>query len=265
MKDIKKLESELKNLKKENKEIKFKLNVVKLWMIREVKQSVKKISKKQINKLTENVRDRFMNENLEEIITDKIRDFFGDYILMNMNSAILENIITWEISFYNLKNTPSIDWLWVVSSYHKSLDAIIEHVITKWFRKFAKKNNQIYLRKNDPIEKALHLVVNKWYILSSGRLFHILDSLYKNENTYDYVNMFMLYLEKYEDIKNVLFNKDFLSKYKELLATDVLWKKRHSWQINFEETKIARNLLIWDFKDKNSLIYWLLSTQDMDY
>jgi hypothetical protein len=49
------------------------------------------------------------------------------------------------------------------------------------------------------------------------------------------------------------------------MDTEILWKKRHSGQVSFVETREARELLIWDLKNKKSLIYLLLSTQDMDY
>ena len=265
MSNIKKLESEIQSLKDKNKNLEFKLNIAKIWMIREIKESVKKISKKKINKITSSIKDDFAFDNLEDIITEKIRDFFGDYILMNVSSNIIENIISAELAYYNLKQNPNYDGFWVISSYHKALDGIIETFITKWYRKFAKKTWQIHLRKNDSIEKALHSVVNKWYILSVGRLFHILKSIKNDDDKYDYVSNFKEYLYKYSYLKEVILEDKFLSIFSKLMNTEILWKKRHSGQINFVETRESRELFVWDLTNKESLIYLLLSTQDMDY
>jgi hypothetical protein len=127
----KKLKFEIQSLKDKNKNLEFKLNIAKLWMIREIKQSVKKISKKKINKMTSSIKDDFAFDNLEDIITKKIRDFFGDFILMNTNSNIIENIISAELAYYNLKQNPNYDGFGVISSYHKALDGIIESFIIK--------------------------------------------------------------------------------------------------------------------------------------
>lgn len=265
MQEIQKLKSEIQNLKNLNTNLKKKLDIAKLWMEREIRESVKKISKKKINNSAYERKNSFANDNLEELITKKIRDYFWDYILMNISSSIIENIISAEIAYYNLKQNPNYDGFWVISSYHKALDAIIEQIITKWFRKFAKKEWQIYLRKNDTLEKALHSVINKWYILSVWRLFHILKNIDNNEVEYDYIKSFKDYLDKYLYLKDVLLNKDFLSIFSKLMDTEIMWKKRHSWQISFVETREAREILIWGLKNKNSLIYMLLKSEDMDY
>ena len=265
MSEIKKLESEIQSLKDRNKRLEFKLNIAKLWMIREIKESVKKISKKKISKIACDSKNNFANENLEDIITDKIRKYFGDYILMNVGTAVIDNIISAEIAYYNLKQNPNYDGFWVISSYHKALDAIIEQFIIKWYRKFAKKSGQVHLRKNEPMEKAMHSVVNKGYILSIGRLFHILKNIRDGDDLYDYGKNFSDYLDKYNYLKEVLLSDDFINIYQEILDTEILWKKRHSGQISFVETRKARKLIIWNLKEQNSLIYLFLSTQDMDY
>ena len=263
--DIKKLHSELQSLKDKNKRLEFKLNIAKLWMIREIKQSIKKISRKKISGITSDSKNSFANENLEDIITEKIRKYFWDFILMNLNSATIDNIVSAELAYYQLKQNPNFDGFGVVSSYHKAIDAIIEQFITKWYRKFAKKTDQIHLRKNDSLEKSFHSIVNKWYILSLGRFYHILSDIKDSKQLYDYWKNFSKYLDKYIYLREILLNDDFLNLFKQMIDSEVLWKKRHSWQISFIETRKARKLLIWDLKDKTSFIYLLLSTQDMDY
>ncbi len=264
--------SEIKNLKQENQFLKqkirklnLKLKIAESWMIREVKESIKKISKRKINQMTCSTRDKFMQENNEEIISQKIQNYFWDYILMNLSSNIINNIISWEIAYYNLRQNPNFDGFWVISSYHKALDAIIEQILTKWYRKFAKKSWQTILRKNDSLEKTLNLVVNKWYILSVWRLYHLLSNIKNNKELFDYWKNFKEFLEKYKDLKIILLDNNFLDIYKKLIDSEILWKKRHSWNISFLETRKARELLLGNFKNKNSLIYKLVSYWNIEY
>jgi len=84
-----------------------------------------------------------------------------------------------------MKN-PSIDGFAVISSYHKVLDLFVESFITNNFRKFAKKKNCTILRVNDPLEKALHLIVNKKYILSIGRLYALIKLIKEDGQMYDF-------------------------------------------------------------------------------
>ncbi len=254
--------SELEALKKENEELKKKLATVKAWMERWLKSQVNAISKKKINKMTWNTKESFLKKNIEEIISKQIRDLFWDIMLMNIPSAVIENIISAEINLYNLKLNPESDWFSVISSYHKALDVIIESYISKWFRKYCKKSGQIYLRKNDLLEKSLHSVVNKWFILSAWRLFHILKTIKEESKMYDYLNAFKDYLNKFYYIKDILLSENFYNRFEKLVWSEVLWKKRHIWNINLEETLSARKLLIWDFQDKESLIYQLIETQN---
>lgn len=85
---------------------------------------------------------------------------------MNIPSSVIENIVSAEINYYHLKANPNFDGLSVITGYHKALDTLIENYVIRDFRKFTKKHNQDELHQNDPLEKALHMVVNKKYILS---------------------------------------------------------------------------------------------------
>lgn len=262
----------LEQLKKENIDLKRKLSIAKLWMEREVRSQVKKIARWKVSRMTSDTKDVFFSENIEEIITKKISDFFGEIMLLNVPATVIENIITAEINYFNLRENPNSDWLWVITSYHKSLDTLIESFITKWFRKFAKKKWQTQLRKNDSLEKSLNSVVNQWYILSVGRLFHLISIIKDQDNDddeivelFDYGKCFKEYLIKYDYIYEILFNADFFHNFESLVDSEILWKKRHVWKISFDETKHARSLLIWDFKDTNSLIYKFIEIAKVDY
>lgn len=98
----------------------------------------------------------------------------------------------------------------MISWYHKTLDLFIENFIIKQFRKFAKKQRQTILRTNDPLEKALNLVVNKWYILSTWRLYGLLKIIKFDLELNDYSTCFKDYLDKYIDLRDVLLDDNFL-------------------------------------------------------
>ncbi len=252
------LEEENKKLKQENEKLKKMLEVARAWMEREVKSNVVKIAKSKLSKLTQETKENFFWNNVEDIITQKISDFFWEVMLLNIPAAVIDNIISAEINYYHLKENPISDWLSVISSYHKSMDILIEQNITKWFRKFCKKKWYDILRKNEPIEKALNSVVNRWFILSIGRLYHLIKILKEDdEKYYDYVKAFKEYLDKYNYLKEIVLSKSFYQNLWKLVNSETLGWKRHKWKISFEETREARNLIIWDFKDKDCIIYKL--------
>jgi len=249
----------------ENQELKRKLEIAKQWMENEVKNQVSRITKEKVEKLSLcEIEDTF-EENIEDTISTKITDFFGEVTLINMPSSIVENIISAEINYYNMRKNPNFDGLSVILSYHKALDTMIEGFIIKWFRKFAHKQKQTVLRQNDVLEKSLNSVVNTWYILSVWRLFHILQLISNDEKLFDYTQCFKDYLSKYWYLQEVLLWDEFMQVFSDLVNSEILGKKRHVWKINFVETRKARELLIWDLEDKNCLIYKLAETQKLDF
>lgn len=256
-------QQQIQELKKENEQLKHLLAIAKAWMDREVKQSVHKIAKRKVGKMTDTLKEDFLKENIEEVIATQINRYFWDILLMNAPKWVVEAITTWEINFYNMKKNPSMDGFTVVSWYHKALDLFIESIITKNFRKFAKKQGQTILRQNDPLEKALNLVVNKKYILSVWRLYGLIKMIREDSQLYDYGKCFKAYLDKYRDLKEVLLDNNFFDKFTQLNKSEILASKRHSWSITKDETILARKILIWDFQDKNSIIYKMLESQSV--
>ncbi len=255
----------IKDLEEENKGLKRMLAVAKMWMEKEVKIQVNKISKKKVSKMTKETKKAFLNDHIEDIISKQISDFFGELMLLNTPDSVAWNIISAEVAYFSLKENPSMDGMWVVSSYHKALDTLIETFITKWFRKFAKKQDNLHLRSNDPLEKQLNLVVNKWYILSVWRLFHIIKLIKSWEKLSDFTDCFKDYFEKYYYLQDILFEEKFYNNFKQLVNSELLGKKRHSWKISFEEARDARDFFIWDFKNQDSLIYRFIELGKVDY
>jgi hypothetical protein len=152
-----------------------------------------------------------------------------------------------------------------VTGYHKALDTLIESFISKGFRKFAKKKWQIILRTNDPLEKTLHMVVNKWYILGFGRLYGLIKHIRNDDSLFDYGSCFSEYLDKYYYIKDILLEDSFFRQMTQLANSEVLGSKRHRGNISQEEALKTRNLFIWNYHDKNSIIYKLLESQSVEF
>jgi len=246
------------NLEEENRELKKKLAFAQSWMEREVKSQLNLISKEKIINLSLWNIDWFFNENVEGIITNWVNDFFWELMILNTPKTVMENIIWAEILFYSQIQNKFTDWLWIISSYHKSIDYIIENTITKSFRKYAKKQKQTILRINDPLEKTLNLVVNSGYTLWVAKLFHALSLIKKWWQLADFTKCFSDFLDSHLYIKDILLEDNFYKLLKILVDSEVFWKKRHEWKINYEETKKTRFILIWDLKEQNCIIYKLI-------
>lgn len=251
----------MQELLEENIALKKKLWVAQAWMEREVKTQVHNVARRKVWKMTENQKSSFLNENIEEVISKRIVSFFWDLLLLNAPKWTIEAITASEINFYNMKQNPAIDGFSVVSGLHKAFDLFIESFVTKWFRKYAKKQKQTILRVNDPIEKSLNLVVNKGYILSTWRFFALIKMIRSGENLSDYGKCFSEYLNKYVDLKNAILSDEFYERFEELNKSEVLSSKRHKWTISSDDTVIARKFLIWNFEDKDSILYKLLESQ----
>ena len=252
-------------LEKENEILKKKLEGCISWMKREVWEQIHKIAKRKVTKMTENWKEDFLRENQEQIISQRIQWFLWDILLLNAPNNTLEYLVNSEINFYNMQKTQNLDWLTIVSSYTKIIDSFVEHFITNNFRKYAVKKWKTILRVNDPMEKSLHLVVNKKYILSIWRLYWLLKSIKNDEKLYDYWQTFAEYLDKYRELKDVLLSSNFFELFEIVVESDVFWWKRHTWKINYEETKYTRKIITWDFQDKNSILYLLLESQSVLY
>ncbi len=243
----------IEELQRENALLRKKLEVAKLWMTTEVKNQIK------------NIWTTTPAENLEDSIQNHIEDFFEDIVLINLPTAVIQNIITSEINYHHMTEWQAIGWSSVIIWYHKALDALIEKNITRNFRKFAKKKWPDQLEKNDPLEKALHQIVHAWHTMSIGRLYHLLKMIKNREHLEVYSICFKQYLDKYSSIEDVLLSHEFTEKLSLLIKTEVLGKKRHIWTVSFEETKKVRDLLIWNFQDETCIIYSLIETSKIDF
>jgi len=255
----------IQELEKENALLRRQLEVGGRWMSREVEEAVHKIARRKVTSMTEDDRDDFLRENQQAIISKRIQDYFGDILLLNAPKESIEYLINSEISFYNLSKNPSLDGLSVISSYHKILDVWVEHMIVVQFRRFAQKKGATILRVNEPIEKALHSVINRKFILSLGRLFALIRMIRNGEKLYDFGQTFDQYLQKYPELRNTLLSDRFFLPFEKLIESDVFGGKRHQGSISFADTKNTRKWITGDFTDKDSILYQVLESQAVLY
>lgn len=265
MQDTKTLLEENLKLKKEVERYNTIIKIVKIWMEKEVKEQTHKIAKSKTTKLTFDTKQDFLAENFEEVIASRISNYFWDLLLLNAPKWTIEWITSAEINYFSMMKNPTIDGFAVISAYHKVLDLFIESFITNNFRKFANKKWCTILRVNDPLEKALNLIVNSKYILSVWRLYGLLKMIKEEQKLYDYWKCFKEYLDKYTELRDILLDDNFFEKFTRLNRSEVLWSKRHSWSISKKDTTDARKILIWDFRDKTSMIYKILEGQSVIY
>ena len=259
------LQIELNSLQQENESLRHQLEVCRIWMRREVDQAVHAISKRKVTKMTEVDREGFLRENQEAIISKRIGDYFGDLLLLNAPKEMIEHLINAEINFYNLGKNPTLDGFSVVSSYHKIFDILTEHMIVHQFRKYTLKKGAPILRVNDPMEKALHLVITKKHILSLGRLYGLLQSIRTGAPLYDFGKSFAEYLDKYPSLRDLLISDTFFALFQKVINSEIFGAKRHQGSISIGDTKNARTWILGDFTDKESLLYMILESQAVMY
>lgn len=252
-------------LQKENELLKKKLLVAEFWMQREVSNYIDKISKEKLSTFSAKQKQTFFSENINEIVENSIYNFFGELMILSTPQEVIENIISGEILFYNININKQVDWLWIVSSYHKSVDLIIEEQITKPFRKYFNDKKIIIKLENNPLEKSLNSILIKWYIFSLWRLFSLLKSIKNNDELWQIWKIFSDFLDSNIDIKNILLDDDFLSLFSELMESWVLSDKRHKWKIDFSDVKKTRKIMIWNFEEKNCFLYKLLKIWAPDF
>lgn len=249
----------MRNLELENKILRKQLEQAKNWMKKEVLKDIKKISFSKINSETIKEKNIFLDESLENISYNKIVKFVWEENFIYFSKDILENIISAEVLFLIIQNKKNVDWLWIITSYQKVFDLIIEQEVAKPFRKYF---NSLKIKpklENNLSEKFLHSVIFDWYILGFWKFFFLLKNISTNQNFWEYQTCFKDFLEKYSYIKKVLLNENFLQNYEKLVKSEVFWSKRHIWKIDFEELLEARKIFLWNLEDKNSIFFQLSS------
>lgn len=247
----------MNNLEIENQVLKQKLKVAQKWIKREILANIKSINISKTNSETKTKKDNFFSENIEEIIYHKTMDFLWEEIFMYASKDVLEYVISSEILFFTLRNNKNLDWLWIITSYQKSFDLLVEEHITKPFRKYFHSKKIFPDLENDALEKSLYLTISKGHILGFWRFFSLLKNISKDAKLWFYSEIFKEFLEKYSYIKNILLDDEFIDLYGKIVDLEVFWAKRHIWKVSFDDIFLMRKYFFWDFVDKNCFFYKL--------
>ncbi len=248
------------NLEEQNIELKKQLEAAKKWMKREVFASQKSIALHQ----SQEEKNNFYHQNLEEMIEEKIYSFFPSDLLLHFPTNGIENIISSELIYYHIVQGWHVDGIGVIIGYQKLLDAMVEHYITKGFRKYVLKNKHSHSPENIPLEKSLHSIVERKYTFSLGRLYDALKKVKKREPLSRYLKLFDSYLRTKPFLEKSLLESDFLLQLETLIHLHAITDKRHFGSLSINDTTRARKACVWNFQDTNCLLYILAKSQSID-
>ena len=194
----------------------------------------------------------------ENDILETIWKYFPPKIFMSFSESCVKELITSELLFDTLSLHPIIDGSWIILWYQKVFDTLFENWVTKWYRKYVRKYRKPQKPENNPLEKSLYLVIEKWYILSAGRIYEILENIKNKKEVWFYEALFISYLKTSSELEMSLPKGFFLIHLQVLMKKKILWEKRHSWVLSYDDTLLARKIYIWDLRDTNSLL-WILA------
>lgn len=249
----------IQDLEQQNKKLAAKLKNAQQWMSAQVESDMRSMSSQKT------VWDHNNKQNID-IIQQKISDFLGDIVVMNIPEWVLQSMISAELEYSYLQQDPHFDGLWIISSYHKAIDLLIESYITRGFRSMiADDSSHPSKQDHDALETSLGLVIAKKYSLSIGRFYHLLHMITTQQTLWYYGNKFADYLTENHDIWKRVLSPDCIQVLQVLVESELVWRKRHEGSIGFDEVTQARKYLIWNLEDHNCLIYKLLEIGKIDF
>lgn len=190
----------------------------------------------------------------EEEILETLQNYFSPEVHIHLSDTILQELI-WSELLYDVQwEHHDIDGSAIILWYQKVFDTLVEKYITKALRKYIKQYWELPSPQNIPLEKFLFQVVEKWFILSSGRLFELLKNTKNNTQAYYFENTFRDFFNKNTSIKKCLLESNFLLHLEHLMKKKILWEKRHSGIVSREDTQFARHAYIWALEERDSLL-----------
>lgn len=248
------------NLEEENKILRAQLENARKWMQKEVTSSQREILEHQTQKETQSL----YHANIEEIIEDKIYSFFPPEVLSAFPESWIQNIISSEVIYYHIVSGWHVDGTGVMIGYQKVIDAMVEAYVTKWFRKYITKHSLSQSPINVPLEKAFYMMIERKYIFSLGRIYEALKKIKNGWKLTPYLQHFRDFLKSRDFLYKALLESNFLLQLEVLIHLHAISEKRHSGSLSPKDTLTARNACIWNFEDRESILYILASSQTVD-
>lgn len=246
--------SKIKRLERENQELSEQLLLCKKWIRKEITQKTYHINLERMRGLTRT--KMVIGENAD--VVEMVQGFFDAYRHLPGVPACIEHLIESESNFFHLMKKKNFDGFIVTNGYQKAFEVLVEEMITKDFRSYAKriKSN---LRVNNLTEKTLHKVVTKKYHLSIGKLFETLKSVQHDTRKGPYQKAFLEYLKFLWPFGKFLTSDDFSASWSDLMDSDIFWGRRHIGSISKEETQKIRMNLTGNYNDGQCLFIDFLS------
>ncbi len=232
------------SLQQQNTQLKKQLKTAQKWMQSQVNEAEKNIAS-------------------DTKIAQKVSHFFQADITHTLPESCIQHTISAEIVYQVLRDLDHFDGISVAILYQKALDILIERYIISWYRSFVLKQNVLISPKNHPLEKSLFQVVQKWYTLSTGRLYHLLSDIKNNELSWEYAQYFDVYLETYTDLQKTLLSDEWYDSYEQLVNTGIFWSKRHTGAISVSDIETTRQFLVGNLENKNCIFYKLIQTAEV--
>ncbi len=231
------------DLQEENARLKKQLSHAQEWMKKEIKWS---------------------SHDSEESIKESIYSFFSPEALSHFPANGVKHIVSAELLFQHVIQWENVDGIWVIISYQKILDEMVELYITKGFRKYLIKKKQHISIENTPLEKSLRMIVEKKYIFSLGRIHQSLKVISSGQSLTPYLYEFSEYLKSRTYLEKSLLRWEFSLQLWRLIDIHVITDKRHTGSVSRKDTITARKIIIWNLEDNNCILQILASSQNVD-
>lgn len=116
----------VETLRAENSELTRQLAIARAWMQREVQSQAHAVAKRRALGMSAGDRAEWTESQQEILITERIKSYFGEVLLMNAPRDSVKHITDAETSHYLLQRNPRLDGFLVIGSYQKVIDAAIE-------------------------------------------------------------------------------------------------------------------------------------------
>lgn len=245
--------------------LKRKLDVSTRWMKRQVQESIQSVAKDRVKKIN---RYKFQNELEREqlvLLESSIEDYFGT-VLLSAPPKTVERLIDAELQWYTLQKYPQMDALALTLAYQKIFDACIEQYLSEPFRQYARKQKILMRTKyEDPaLEKDLENVLYKWYNLSSGRLYQLIEVLKKWPPLTQFVWVFQDFLEHTNThLASLLISDEFMTPFRSIIEMEIFSKKRHESKVSYIDGKNTRSIMVGNLQAKNSILYQLFEANHL--
>lgn len=249
------------DLQEENNILKQKLKAAEKWIKKEVSEQSKNISKEKILQETWLWYHHFISDEMQEILTEKILNFYSNIPSYCIPDIFIENLIKAEIWYYLLRKDTPLDPLSISIGYQKSLEALIEEFITSPFRKYAKRNIRPH-NSQTALEDILKKIIEKKYSLGIGKLLEILEFIQKEKKWY-YIKSFSDFLQENKYLENTLLESWFLLQLEQVIVSEVFGNKRHIWEVSRQDINNIRMLCFGNIEDTNCLSFKLLLSQNI--